>query len=65
MLIYIKYKFYLKYTYAYLTFLLLGTEKARIEAQVKAAEIAAKMKAEAELTRQREAARLALQKVHC
>nr|XP_009397772.1 PREDICTED: transcription factor GTE9-like isoform X1 [Musa acuminata subsp. malaccensis] len=38
-------------------------EKARIEAQVKAAEIAAKMKAEAELTRQREAARLALQKM--
>lgn len=38
-------------------------EKARIEAQVKAAEIAAKMKVEAELMRQREAARLALQKM--
>ncbi|GMI77711.1 hypothetical protein like AT5G46550 [Hibiscus trionum] len=42
-------------------------EKARIEAQIRAAEAAAKMKAEAELKRQREqereAARLALQKM--
>ena len=42
-------------------------EKARIEAQVKAAEAAVRMKAEADrkmqLEREREAARLALQKV--
>ena len=42
-------------------------EKARIEAQIKAAEAASQMKAESELKlqrdREREAARLALQKV--
>lgn len=42
-------------------------EKARIEAELKAAEVASRRKAEAELKlqrdRQREAARIALQKV--
>ena len=44
------------------------TEKAKIEAQIRAAEAAAKMKAEGELKkrreREREAARMALQKVY-
>lgn len=48
-------------------FFFLGAEKARIEAEVKAAEAAARMKAEAAMKmqreREREAARLALQKV--
>lgn len=40
-------------------------EKARIEAEIKAAEDASRRKAEADLKMQREAARIALQKVCC
>lgn len=54
--------FLVKFTFAIVLFL--GTEKARIKAKIKAAEFAAKMKAEAEVKSQREAARLALQKVY-